>query len=199
MRNAFEELIARRRSVRRFKSQPVERASLAALLETARLAPSAANRQPLVFIAIDDPTQVAGVFPSLKWAAYLGEGGRPSPGSEPTAYIVIAVRRDLNWPEAVRDVGAAAMTILLGACAFGLGACWLRAIDKPPLAQHIGLPDELEIDSVIALGIPAEAPVVEEMRGDEIKYWRDEAGLHHVPKRPFDQVCFLGRFGQTWS
>lgn len=199
MRSAFEELIARRRSVRMFKPQPVERTALAALLEAARLAPSAANRQPLIFIAIDDPQLVRGVFPTLKWAVYLGDKGSPLPGSEPTAYIVIAVRSDLNWPEAVRDVGAAAMTILLGACAFGLGACWLRAIDKPPLARLIGLPDEVEIDSVIALGTPAEAPVVEEMSGDEIKYWRDEAGLHHVPKRAFDQVCFLGRFGRPWS
>jgi len=199
MVTAFQELIARRRSVRRFKPQPVERTTLAALLEAARLAPSAGNRQPLVFLAIDDPKVVRGVFPTLKWAVYLEGKGSPLPGSEPTAYIVIAIREDLNWPEAVRDVGAAAMTILLGACASGLGACWIRSIDRPPLAQLIGLPDSLEIDSVIALGTPAEAPVVEKMSGDEIKYWRDEKELHHVPKRAFDQVCFLGKFGQAWS
>lgn len=197
MQVSFQELINRRRTVRRFRPDKVARDELLTLIDWARLAPSAANKQPLVFVAVDEPELVGKVFSGLKFGAYLGAAGQPQPGHEPTGYIIIAVRNDFGGPEAVRDVGAAAMSICLGAVAFGLGACWLRSADRKMIGRELKLPDWIEVDSVIALGYPDSAPVTEVMTGDDdIKYWRDDQSVHHVPKRSLKEVCHVNRFGQ---
>ena len=86
----------------------------------------------------------------------------------------------------------------MGACAYGLGATWLRAFDRPKAAEILGLPEQYEPDSVIALGVPAEYPKVVPMKSGDVKYWRDETGQHFVPKRAFEEVCFLNGFKKEW-
>ena len=116
-----------------------------------------------------------------------------------TAHILVAQDKNLAIAETVRDVGAAVQTILMGACAYGLGATWLRTFDRPRAAQILDLPEQYEPDSVIALGVPAEAPKVVLMKDGDIKYWRDETGQHFVPKRAFENVCFLNGFNKAWN
>ncbi|MEA2039432.1 MAG: nitroreductase family protein [Thermodesulfobacteriota bacterium] len=134
-----------------------------------------------------------------KFGASLGAEGRPKQGEEPTAHILIAQDKEFATPEAVRDAGAAAQTILFGVCAYGLGATWLRSFDRPEVAEILGLPGQYEPDSLISLGVPAEAPVAVPMKEGDIKYWRDESGRHFVPKRAFDKVCFLNGFKKGWA
>ncbi|HKI49146.1 MAG TPA: nitroreductase family protein [Desulfobacteria bacterium] len=195
---AFHKMIELRRSVRRFKPGHVDSEILKNLLDAARLAPSAANKQALVLIAVNDPIIAAKIFETEKFAAYLGGAGQPGPGEEPTAHILIARNKELAIAETVRDVGAAAQTILMGACAYGLGATWLRSFDRPETARILGLSDQYEPDSVIALGLPGESPQVVPMKEGDVKYWRDETGQHFVPKRAFDEVCFLNGYGKGW-
>ncbi len=76
-------LIASRRSIRQFRPKPVSRDLLMDFVDAGRLAPSAANLQPLEFLVVDDPAARAGVFPCLKWAAYIQPDGDPKPGREP--------------------------------------------------------------------------------------------------------------------
>ncbi len=89
------------------------------------------------------------------------------------------------------DHGIAVQSILLGATEKGLGGCQFNAIDRVALAQELNLPDHLEIVTVIALGKPNEVVVIEQL-GDsgDIKYWRDEQGIHHVPKRGLNDLIF---------
>ena len=198
MIEAFHKMIELRRSVRRFKPDPVEAAVLARLVDAARLCPSAANRQALVFIAVNDPELSKRIFETEKFAAYLAGAGQPKPHEEPMAHILVAQDMNLAVAETIRDVGAAVQTILLGACAYGLGATWLRSFDRPKAAQILGLPEQYEPDSVIALGVPAESPKVVPMKDGDIKYWRDHTGQHFVPKRAFEEVCFLNGFNKQW-
>jgi len=199
MQQAFEQMIKLRRSVRKFTQEPVDLGVLAKLVDAARLCPSAGNKQPLVFVAVNDPDLADQVFGTEKFAAYLAGKGQPGPDSKPTAHILVAQDKNLAIPETVRDVGAAVQTILLGACAYGLGATWLRAFDRNKAGEILGLSeDQFEVDSVIALGVPAEAPVVVPMKDGEFKYWRDESQQHFVPKRAFEKVCFLNGFNQKW-
>ncbi|MBN1938764.1 MAG: nitroreductase family protein, partial [Candidatus Aminicenantes bacterium] len=67
----IHELIASRRTIRQYQDKAVSRALLEKIVDAGRLAPSAANLQPLVFIAVDDPDMRKRVFSSLKWAAYI--------------------------------------------------------------------------------------------------------------------------------
>jgi nitroreductase len=199
MKEAFQQIIDLRRSVRKFKPDPVGSDTLAKLVDAARLGPSAGNKQALVFIAVNEPSLCRRIFETEKFAAYLAGAGQPGPGQEPTAHILVAQDKNLATAETVRDVGAAVQTILMGACAYGLGATWLRTFDRAKVAQVLGLPDAYEADSVIALGLPAETPRVVAMKGGDFKYWRDETGQHLVPKRGFEEVCFLNGFSKKWK
>jgi nitroreductase len=74
--------------------------------------------------------------------------------------------------------------MLLGAVEKGLGGCMVGAIDKDRLRRELAIPEHLMIRLVLALGKPAEKVVLEELQpGGDTRYWRDEDGVHHVPKR----------------
>lgn len=199
MKEAFHKMIELRRTVRKFKPDPVDADVLAKLVDAARLCPSAANKQPLIYIAVNEPELAKKIFETEKFAAYLAGAGQPQPGEEPTAHILVAQDKDIAIAETVRDVGAAVQTILMGACAYGLGATWLRSFDRPKAAQILGLPEEYEPDSLIALGVPDEAPKVVPMKDGDVKYWRDKTSQHFVPKRAFDEICFLNGFKKGWK
>ena len=192
MKNAFE-LIVSRRTVRQFKPDPLPRALLESLVDAGRLAPSAANLQPLEFVLVDEPSVRDEVFPCLKWAAYIAPAGDPAPGREPAAYIVVLVNTAVREKMYEYDVGAAHENMILAAAAEGVASCWLLSIDRDRLRGILGVPESRKIDSVLALGYPAEAPVAEEY-GDSCRYWKDESGSLHVPKRKRTDVLHLNRF-----
>jgi len=191
-KNVYDLAVARR-TIRRFKPAPVPRDLLERLVNAARLAPSAANVQPLEFVIVDEAGIKAEVFPALKWAAYIAPAGDPRPGEEPAAYVVTLVNSKLREKMFEYDVGAAMENMILAALAEGVGSCWLLSIDRDKLRAVLGVPGEYRIDSVLALGYPAEEPAAEVM-GDSCKYWKDAGGRLHVPKRALATVLHVNTF-----
>ena len=191
-KNAYD-LSVGRRTIRRFKPDPVPRELLERLVNAARLAPSAANVQPLEFVVVDDAARKAEVYPALKWAAYIAPAGDPRPGEEPAAYVVTLVNTKLREKMFEYDVGAAMENMILVALSEGVGACWLLSIDRDKLRAALGVPAEYRIDSVLALGFPAEEPAAEVM-GESCRYWKDAEGRLHVPKRTLEAVLHVNRF-----
>jgi len=183
------DLVSRCRSYRRFDERmPVGELVLRDLVGLARRAASAANRQPLKYVLSCAPEWNAKVFETLAWAAYLPDWPGPAAGERPTAYIVVLVDTSIS-PAADVDVGIAAQTILLGAVERGLGGCLFAAVKREQLASRLALPDRLTIALVIALGTPVETVVLEELPVDgSIRYYRDAAQVHHVPKRPLEEL-----------
>jgi nitroreductase len=183
------ELIRKNRSYRRFRQDvPVDMGTLGYLVNLARLSASGANRQPLKYILSSDPEMNARIFPHTRWAGYLKDWKGPEEGERPAAYIVILgdieVSKDFGC-----DHGIAAQSIMLGATEWGLGGCILGALDRDGLRRVLQIPERYEILLVLALGKPKEHVVIEEAGPDgDIKYWRDSAGVHHVPKRPVAEV-----------
>jgi nitroreductase len=187
------ETIAARRTVRKFKQDPVPRELLERLVDAGRLAPSAANLQPLEFIAVDAAGPRAEIFSCLKWAAYIAPAGDPRPGEEPTAYVITLANTKVREKLFEYDIGAAMENMILAALEEGVGSCWMLSIDRDKLRGILGVPDHYRVDSVLALGYPAEEPTAEVM-GDSVRYWKDEAGRLHVPKRPREAVAHFNRF-----
>ncbi|MCX7973649.1 MAG: nitroreductase family protein, partial [Candidatus Aminicenantes bacterium] len=74
------ELIINRRTIRQFKPEPLSRDLLVKIVNAGRLAPSAANKQPLEFLVVDEPQLCHRLFPHLNWAAYISPKGNPKPG-----------------------------------------------------------------------------------------------------------------------
>jgi nitroreductase len=185
----LKDLILKNRSYRRFhQDEAISLETLRELVDLARLTPSAANMQPLKYLLSASPEKNALIYPSLSWAGYLATWHGPEEGERPAAYILILGDTQLRQSFGC-DHGIAAQTILLGAVERGLGGCMLGSIQKDNLRQALALPGHLEILLVLALGRPKETVLLEELpAGGSIKYWRDEAAVHHVPKRPLDEI-----------
>jgi nitroreductase len=187
------DLIVTRRSIRQFESRPVSRDILSDIVNAGRLAPSAANRQPLEFIVVDEEGKKTQLFPCLKWAGYIAPEGNPKPGQEPQAYVVVLANTAIREKGFEWDSGAAIENIILAAWEKGVGSCWIISMEKERVKELLNVPDSHIVDSVIALGYPAETPVIEEME-DSIKYWKDEQGCLHVPKRRLEDVIRFNEF-----
>jgi nitroreductase len=178
------DLVYRNRSYRRFHEEKrLTRAQLIELIKVARYIPSAGNLQKLRYFLIYEEDKCDLIFPHLKWASYLKNWNGPEKGERPSAYIIILA--PVNSPKMVYiDTGIAAQTILLSAVDNGFGGCMLASVDKQEVQNTFSLPEEMEIMLVIALGYPAELVVIEDVTEQgKIEYWRDEKGIHYVPKR----------------
>lgn len=185
----FRELVTRSRSIRRFdEGVAVSEATLRDLVELVCYTPSAANRQPLRFLPVTGGEMLDKVFPCLKWAGYLADWPGPEPGERPSAALVMLCRNE-DAAGAACDSGIAAQTIMLGAAEKELGGCIVAAIDRERLMKSLGIPDGWTVLLVIVLGKPAETVVIDQIEpGGDIRYWRDEHGIHHVPKRRVDEL-----------
>ncbi|MFW6303149.1 MAG: nitroreductase family protein [Candidatus Sumerlaeota bacterium] len=185
----LRDLVAKNRSYRRFDASfKVPEETLKELVEMALLTASGGNQQPLKYIVSSDKEKNSKIFDCLAWAAALKDWDGPDSSQRPSGYIII-----LNDTQIMRqsgcDHGIAAQTILLGAVEKGLGGCILGAVNREKLRNALDLPGRYDILLVLAIGKPDETVIIEPMPADgETRYWRDELGNHHVPKRSIDEV-----------
>jgi nitroreductase len=150
----FSELIAKRYSVRAYKPDPVEDEKLRQVLEAARLAPTAANRQPFRLIVI----RTVGREAELR--RIYGEDWFVQ------APLVIGVCGLLtrSWVRGdgknYCDVDAAIVMdhLILAATDLGLGTCWVGAFNPSAAREILGLPDGVEPIAFTPLGYPADRP-----------------------------------------
>ncbi|MBU2496109.1 MAG: nitroreductase family protein [Candidatus Omnitrophica bacterium] len=180
------EAILKRRTVRRFQPTPVPYSTLEKMVNAGRLAPSAANLQPCEFLIVDDPNLTAAVFATLKWAGYVAPAGNPPEGKWPTAYIVLLLNQE-KGRDGAADAGAAIENMILTGLEDGVAACWLASVDRSQLKKILNIPDCCRIDSALALGYPDQENQTEDFSGS-VKYWLDEKGNFHVPKRSLKDV-----------
>ncbi|MGD2097196.1 MAG: nitroreductase family protein [Desulfobacterales bacterium] len=183
------DLIAANRSCRRFaETHPVDLSTLEQLVDLARLSASGANLQPLKYILSCRLALNAKIFNCLGWAAYLKDWPGPETGERPAAYIVILGDSQISKDFGV-DHGIAAQSILLGARDKGLAGCMLGSINRKVLRTVLDIPAHLKILLIVAIGKPREEIVIEAVGPDgNIRYWRDERAVHHVPKRSLSDI-----------
>ncbi len=186
----IRELVLKNRSYRRFyQEHAIDRPTLIELVDLARHSASGANLQPLKFFLSHTPEMNAAIFPHLGWAGYLKDWPGPKKGDRPLGYIIILGDKNIKQSFGC-DHGIAAQSIMLGAVERGLGGCMLASVDRrDELIDKLGLHENLLILLVLALGKPKETVVIDPLPEDgDIKYWRDEVGVHHVPKRSLDEL-----------
>jgi nitroreductase len=150
----FSELISQRYSVRAYRTDAVEEEKLQQVLEAARLAPTAANRQPFQFLVI----QTSG-----REAELLRIYARDWFVQAPLVICACAVM-EKAWvrvdskPYADVDVAIAMDHLILAATELGLGTCWIAAFDPAAARQVLGLPEGVEPIVFTPLGYPADHP-----------------------------------------
>ncbi len=186
-----EEIIFTRRTIRKFRQEPIPEHVIEKIVEAARLAPSAANRQPLKYLVVKDPELQDRLFRCLRFAGYIKDY-RIEKHERPTLYILVLVDTRIPTKYSCYDVGAAVENMMLYAHSQGIGSCWVAAIDRDRVREIFNIPDHFEIDCCVVFGYPAIRSFVEEAKGS-IEYYLDQEGNFHVPKRPLKEIMFVDR------
>ena len=184
--------IISRRSIRRFQQKPINLDLLKKFVNAGRLAPSAANLQPLQYFIVNEKKLCSKIFDTIGWAGYIKPKWAPKEGERPVAYIIM-LNKDIEKNWTIRDASLASENIVLAAESEGIGSCILLNVDKDQIKEILKLPDEIFVDSVIALGYKSEKCVVEDYK-DSVKYWRDKDQILHVPKRKLEDVMHVNKY-----
>jgi nitroreductase len=185
----LKDLVYKNRSYRRFdQNHKITLETLRELVDLARHSASGNNLQPLKFILSCDPEKNAKIFPHLGWAGYLKDWPGPTEGERPSAYIIILGDTEIREGFGV-DHGIAAQSIMLGATERGLGGCMIGSAKGEKISEALNISARYKVLLVLALGKPAEEVVIEDLGTDgDIRYYRDDEDVHHVPKRTLEEL-----------
>lgn len=159
------EAIRSRYSVRSFRPEPVGDEVLDRVLEAARLAPSANNRQPWKFVVVRDRETRERLAEIARGQRFVAEA--------PVVIAAVAVTTDhimtCGIPSYPVDLAIAVDHITLAAAAEGLGTCWIGAFYQQPARELLGIPDRYQIVALLPLGYPLRGPGSKRRKGlDEI-------------------------------
>jgi nitroreductase len=175
--------IKERRSVRRYKPDPVKAEDLQAVLEAARLAPSWANTQCWKFVVVRDPAMKARLVTALS-------PNNPATAAITEAPVVIAACAETGKAGYKRgevctdkgdwylfDVGIAMENLMLAACSLGLGTVHVGNMDAKKAAEILGLPPGVVFVEMTPLGYPDDEPRV-------------------IPRKELSEIVFYEKYGQ---
>lgn len=148
------EAIRTRRSVRSYQDKPIEDAKLQSVLEAGRLAPSANNMQEWRFVVVRDPGTRAELVEAAKGQAFVGQA--------PVVIAACATAPDYVMscgnPSSLIDLAIAVDHMTLKAVEEGLGTCWIGAFYQGQVKEILGIPDTVNVVSLLPLGYPADEP-----------------------------------------
>ena len=179
--------ISGRRTIRFYQQRPVEKEKLFNLIEAARMAPSAANAQPLRYVVVMQPELVAKLFAVTKWAGRVTPRRTPQAGvNAPPVFLAITCKANTD-PQV--DAGSAIAHLVLSAYAQGLGCCWIGAFDHAAADLILGLSENVRTLYLVAVGYPAEKPVRDDIPATgNVGYYLDNDDILHVPKYTVDAL-----------
>jgi nitroreductase len=159
--DAYETILARR-SVRKYKPDPVPRELLERVIDAGRLAPTALNEQPWEFVVITEREKLRALAGITDHGKFIADAG---------ACIVVLSRPCKYYLE---DGSAASTQLMLGARALGLGTCWVAG-DKKPYAARIvalcGAPSDYRLVSLIAIGYAVEDDIRPKRSLEDVGHW----------------------------
>lgn len=156
----FFKTIYQRRSIRKYKSEPIPMNHLTQMLEAARLAPSAGNYQPWKFVVVRDSATIQQLAVAARNQRFLAD-----------AAVIVVAFADANvyMPPPPRETGVlmippcfeidvmiAIEHLVLAATALGYGSCWIGAFNESEVKQVVSIPDRMKIVALIPLGLAAE-------------------------------------------
>jgi nitroreductase len=167
------EAIKKRRSIRQFTEQAIERELLEQILDAARWAPTASNQQRWRFVVVTSPPVKELI---RKFA--------PGIFAMPAAFIVICVEKAPDakpWDDVtyLADCAIAAQNVMLAAYEMGIGSCVALSYAKVAIKEILSLPDDVEPLLIVTLGYPAEAP-------------------EPPPRLELNQIAFMDEYGKGW-
>jgi len=159
------EAIEKRFSARAWKSYEVEEEKVERLMEAARLAPSASNRQEWRFVVVRDAEMRESLGDASRGQKFVGDA--------PVVIVACAIESGHVMPCGLHcfpiDVAIAVEHICLAAAEEGLGTCWIGAFDADEVKRLLGMPPDVVVVALLPVGYPAqEAGAKKRLTLDEI-------------------------------
>ena len=146
----FKDIIQKRRSVREFTEEPVSDEKLRRVLETARLAPSASNRQAWKFVVVKDSNKRKALTQAASDQAFVGQA--------PIIIVAVALEPErimtCGIPSYAPDLAIAMEHVVLAAVDEGLGTCWIGAFSQENVRRIMGISDKYKVVTVMPMGYP---------------------------------------------
>jgi nitroreductase len=157
------EAIRTRRSIRAYKNEPVPTESLDKVLEAARIAPSAGNRQEYKFVVVQDENIKQSLVPACNNQGFVGEAG----------VIIVGCATNPSRRYSAVDVAIAMDHMTLAAASLGLGTCWIGAFSEEKVKEILGRPDQAQVVCILPLGIPAKEGTMRTRKSKEELFSKD--------------------------
>jgi len=154
-----------RRSIRKYRNEPVKRELLEKAIDAGRWAPSARSENPWKFVVLTDRERIN------KLQEIVGSNG--SFLKQATAAIVVICKDTKYYLE---DGCAATQNILLALYSLGIGSCWIAGDKKPydkDVLNFIKAPDNYKLICIISAGIPDENPKKEKTKLKDVLCWEE--------------------------
>ena len=162
--DSFLELVKKRRSIHRFKSDPVPDEHIDRIIEAARWAPSGFNLQPWEFVVVRNQ-ESKNRLAEASWGQNFVS----------TAPVIVVVCSNLNiiskaYGErgssvySMQDTAAATENLILAAWNFGIGSCWVGSFNERMAKEILVLPNHVRPLAIVPLGYPATKPVKHERK-----------------------------------
>ena len=161
------DLFLSRRSIRRYENKDIPEDVLQQILETGRQAPSAANRQPIRFVIVNDHDILKNLCDNLITRFVK---------NAPVAIVGCAdIKSLLTGKWAVVDTTIAMQNMVIAAWALGIGSCWIGACKEKKVKELLKIPDKWKVVALLTFGYPAEQP-------------------KQKKKKPFEKMFSFNRF-----
>lgn len=156
-------------AVRKYQDKPIPKQALRQIVDAGRLTASASNKQPWIFIVVEDKATLRELGALAKSGPYIAQAG---------AAIVVAIEHN---PFAVSDGSRAIQSMILAAWSAGIGSNWVGFVGMDGIKPVLGIPEELDVLAILPLGYPAEA-----------------IGRGKKNRKPLNEVAHGGRFGKAF-
>jgi len=162
------EAIEKRRSIRKYKPSSIPNENLKKILEAARLAPSAGNRQPWRFMVIRSPERKKLLAEAARNQMFLMDAG----------VIIVALADPEASPKwCKQDTMIAMEHMVLASTGLGYGTCWIGAFEEELVKQLLGVPERIAVVALLPIGVPDEKP-------------------QPKPRKGFGQIFFDEKYGK---
>jgi nitroreductase len=149
------EAISRRKSIRKYKDTVIEEYKLDKVLEAARIAPSAANRQEWKFLVVKDHKTRQKLINAANGQQFVGEA--------PVTIVACSTESErvmpCSQPAYTVDLSIAVSFMILEATELGLGTCWLGAFNEDEVKKILNIPEEIRVPAMFTLGYADEDPI----------------------------------------
>ncbi|WP_287382232.1 nitroreductase family protein [Methanobacterium sp.] len=148
------EAVTQRKSIRKYKDKEIEKEKLIKVLESARIAPSASNRQEWKFIVVKDENTRSRLVSAAHYQKFVGQA--------PVTIVACSTESERIMPCGQHaytvDLSIAVSFMMLEATELGLGTCWLGAFDEEAVKEILGIPSDIRVPAMFTLGYADENP-----------------------------------------